>query len=210
MIRINLLPHREQRRAERRNQFFAFLGLMAVLGVVTGAVVHMYISAQIEQQEARNHFIEAENAALDKQIAEIRRLKEQIDALLARKLVIESLQSTRGEPVRLFNELASQMPESVYLTNVKQTDLNVMVAGYAQSNARVSTLMRNLDGSPYLKEPQLIETKVAILTKNDKGQMVLVDPNDSRATDSGARRVSRYGLNVKIERPETDKTEETK
>lgn len=189
MIRINLLPHREQRRTERRQQFYALVGLMAVLGALVGVVVHMAISAAIETQEVRNQFIESENAALDKQVAEIRRLRDQIDALLSRKQVIESLQGQRSQVVRLFNEMASQMPEGVYLTNVKQSGDSIAITGYAQSNARVSTLMRNLDGSPFLADPQLIETKAAIV---------------------GKRRVSQYGLNVKIEPPKTENQGEAK
>jgi len=187
MIRINLLPHREQKRKERRQQFFALVGLMALAGVLVGLAVHTFIKGAIERQEARNDFIRAENAVLDKQTAEIRRLRDQIDALLARKQVIESLQTHRSQVVRLFNEMASQMPEGVYLTKIKQTGDKIMLAGYAQSNARVSTLMRNLDGSPFLAEPQLVETKAAI---------------------EGKRRVSQYEMTVKIERPKSEEDAE--
>ncbi|MCB1929079.1 MAG: PilN domain-containing protein [Rhodocyclaceae bacterium] len=187
MIRINLLPHREQKRKDRRQQFYALVGLMALAGGLVGFAVHTFISSEIDRQNARNAFIERENAALDKQIAEIRRLREQIDALLARKQVIESLQTHRSGVVRLFNEIAVQMPEGVYLTTVQQTGDKVMLAGYAQSNARVSTLMRNLDGSPYLADPQLIETKAAI---------------------EGKRRVSQYQMSVSFERPKPENGEE--
>ncbi len=210
MIRINLLPHREQRRADRRKQFYALICLMVLLGGLVALVVHMFVNAQIEAQDARNRFIESENAALDKQIAEIRRLREQIDALLARKAVIENLQGHRNETVLLFNELARQMPESVYLTNVKQEGDRVTLSGYAQSNARVSTLMRNMDGSPHLKDPQLIQTKVSLLVKNKDGFLELVDPQDSRAKEEGVRRVTQYGLSVMIERPDPENAEEAK
>ncbi|MCB1888078.1 MAG: PilN domain-containing protein [Rhodocyclaceae bacterium] len=210
MIRINLLPHREQRRAERRKQFYALLGLMVLLGGLVAFVGHLFATAQIEAQEARNRFIESENSALDKQIAEIRRLREQIDALLSRKAVIENLQGHRNESVLLFNELASQMPESVYLTNVEQDADKVTISGYAQSNARVSTLMRNMDGSPHLKDPQLLQTKIMILVKNEEGHFDLVDPKDLRGNEVDPRRVTQYAMTVKIERPEPESGEEAK
>lgn len=189
MIRINLLPHREQKRKERRQQFYALIGLMAALGLAIAVLVHTFMSGAIDRQEARNSFLKAEIAALDKEIAEIKRLREQIDALLARKQVIESLQTHRSEVVRLFNEMAGQMPEGVYLTTVKQTGQKVLITGYAQSNARVSMLMRNLDGSPFLADPQLVETKAAIV---------------------GKRRVSEYSLAVTLEQPKAGEAESDK
>jgi type IV pilus assembly protein PilN len=180
MIRINLLPHRELRRKERRQRFFALIGLVLLVGVGIGLVVHLIISGYIDSQESRNTAFKTDIAKLDKDIAEIKRLQEQIDALLARKKVIESLQSYRAETVHVFNELARLVPEGVVLKSLKQTGLKIELKGQAQSNARVSTLMRNLDGSPYLESPQLVEIK-------------------SASVDN--RRVGDFVLNVSIERP---------
>ena len=182
MIRINLLPHREQRRKERRQRFFALIGMMLLLGAGIGLVVHLIIAGYIDAQESRNAVFKAEIAKLDKDIAEIKRLQEQIDALLARKKVIESLQSYRAETVHVFNELARLVPEGVVLKSLTQKGLKIELKGQAQSNARVSTLMRNLDGSPYLESPQLVEIKAASVDN---------------------RRVGEFVLNVNIERPKT-------
>ena len=182
MIRINLLPHREQRRKERRQRFFALIGLMLLLGAGVGLVVHLIIAGYIDAQESRNAVFKTEIAKLDKDIAEIKRLQEQIDALLARKKVIESLQSYRAETVHVFNDLARLIPEGVMLKSLTQKGLKIELKGQAQSNARVSTLMRNLDGSPYLESPQLVEIKAASVDN---------------------RRVGDFVLNVNIERPKT-------
>jgi len=199
MIRINLLPHREQRRRERRQQFYSLLGLMALLGCGIGLLVHLIIGGYIEAQENRNAVFKAEIARLDKDIAEIKRLQEQIDALLARKKVIESLQSYRADTVHIFNELARLMPEGVVLTSLKQTGLKIEMKGRAQSNARISTLMRNLDGSPYLESPQLVEIKAASVDNRRVGEFALNvsierakaagdAANGSQASDSAAKR----------------------
>ncbi len=161
MIRLNLLPHRIEKRRQRRQQFYLLAGAMVVLGALIGFSVHAVYDLRVERQEARNAFLKTEIARLDQDIAEIRRLREQIEALLARKQVIEALQSTRAETVHLFNELALSFPEGVYLKSIKQGGRRVTLAGFAQSNARVSHLMRNLDASAFLEQPVLIETKAA-------------------------------------------------
>ena len=162
MIRINLLPHRIAKRRQRRRQFYALAGSMVLLGALIGFGVHMVYTAHIEDQEARNAFLKEEIVRLDREIAEIRRLREQIDAMLARKQVIESLQGTRAETVHLFNELAQRLPDGVYLKSVKQTGRQVRVVGLAQSNARVSHFMRNVEASVFLEQPRLIEAKAVI------------------------------------------------
>ena len=159
MIRINLLPHRVEKRRLRRQQFYVIAAAMVVLGALVGFAVHAVYSSHIESQEARNTFLKNEIAKLDRDIAEIRRLKEQIDAMLARKQVIESLQGARAETVHLFNELAQRLPDGVYLKSVKQTGRQVRVVGLAQSNARVSHFMRNVEASAFLEQPRLIEAK---------------------------------------------------
>lgn len=164
MIRINLLPHREEKRKALRQQFFALSGLIAVLAILIVVMVHGVIAGYIGQQEGKNEFLKKEIAALDKEIDEIKRLKEQTNALLSRKGVIESLQGSRAESVQLFNELARQVPAGIYLKSLKQTGNKIGLAGYAQSNARVSTLMRNLEASPLLEKPDLVEIKSVTLS----------------------------------------------
>jgi type IV pilus assembly protein PilN len=179
MIRINLLPHREEKRKALRQQFFALAGLISVLAILIVVMVHGVIAGYIGQQESKNEFLKKEIAALDKEIDEIKRLKEQTNALLSRKGVIESLQGSRAETVQLFNELARQVPAGIYLKSLKQTGNRIGLAGYAQSNARVSTLMRNLEASPLLEKPDLVEIK---------------------AITQGNRRYAEFNLNVIITR----------
>jgi type IV pilus assembly protein PilN len=159
VIRINLLPHREEKRKARREQFYALAGLVLVLGGLLWFLGFTIINGYITAQEGKNSFLKSEIAVLDKQIDEIKKLKEQTDALLARKQVIESLQANRAETVYLFNELARQVPGGIYLRSVKQAGQKITLIGYAQSSARVSTLMRNLDDSPLLERPELVEIK---------------------------------------------------
>ena len=163
MIRINLLPHREAAKKARREQFFVLFGLVALLAAVIVFAVYTLIETQIEQQNRKNDFLKQEIAVLDKQLEEIKQLREKTNALLARKKVIEDLQRDRGETVYLLSELTQQVPEGVYLKSLKQDGLKVNIAGYAQSNARVSALMRNLEASPWLERPVLIETKAVVL-----------------------------------------------
>lgn len=186
MIRINLLPHREEARRNRRQQFYVLSGLVLVAGLVIALAVHTLLSARVDAQQSNNDFLKSEIARLDKDIAEIKRLREQTQSLLSRKQVIELLQSHRAETVYLFNELARQVPEGIFLTSLKQTGLKINLAGYAQSNARVSTLMRNLESSPVLEKPVLIQIT---------------------ATELNKRRVSEFSLDISIERanPEAEK-----
>lgn len=183
MVRINLLPHRAEKRRQRRTQFYVLSVAMLALGAAIGLLVHSILTGYIEHQESRNNFFKAEIAKLDQEIAEIRRLQEQIDDLLIRKQVIEDLQSVRAGSVHLLNELAGEMPEGVFLKSVKQTGNRINLIGYAQSNARVSHLMRNLESSVFLERPTLVEAKA-----------VLVD----------GRRLSEFNLNVNIARPQTE------
>ena len=163
MIRINLLPHREEKRKARRQQFYGLFGLISVLAALIIFLGYSIISGYISAQEAKNEFIKKEIAVLDKQIDQIKRVQEQTQALLARKQIIESLQRDRAEAVRLLSELAKQMPEGVYVRSFKQDGVKIVLSGYAQSNARVSTLMRNIEASPWLEKPQLIEIKAVMV-----------------------------------------------
>ena len=129
MIRINLLPHREEKRKARRQQFYGLLVLVSVLAGLIVFLTYSIIDGYITSQEARNSFLKSEIAALDKQIDEIKKLKEQTQALLARKQIIESLQRDRAEAVRLLSELVKQMPEGVYLRSIKQENAKIWVSG---------------------------------------------------------------------------------
>lgn len=159
MIPVNLLPHRAQRRAALQRQFFVLVAMTAGLGLAIVVLVHTYFAGQMDNQRGRNQYLEGEISALDRQIAEIKTLKEQIQAMVERKNVVESLQLNRSEAVRLLDQLVRQIPDGLYLTQVKQTGNRVNVVGYSTSNARVSTFMRNLEASPFLESPTLVVVK---------------------------------------------------
>ena len=159
MIRLNLLPHREQKRQARKRQFISLAISLAILGVAVVALVHVIMAGRIENQNSRNQLLKTEIAKLDEQIKEIDRLREQTQALLARKQIVETLQTNRTEAVHLIDQIVRQLPDGIYLRSVKQTDARVTLVGYAQSNARVSTLMRNIESSPWLERPALVEIK---------------------------------------------------
>ena len=163
--KINLLPHREERRKRARTHFAVLGGMTAALGIaIVGAAWFVY-QQRIGAQDDRNKFMKVEIAKLDKEIDEIKEVKDKIAALLARKQVIETLQADRVQTVYLLDELVRQMPEGVFLRSVKQRGPSIELIGYAQSNARVSTLMRNIESSPWLASPNLIEIKAATLGK---------------------------------------------
>jgi len=159
-VRINLLPHREQKRQARQRQFISLAVSLVVLGLAVVALVHGILAGQIEAQKDRNSLLKKEIAKLDEQIKEIDRLRDQIQAVLARKQVVETLQGNRSEAVHLLDQLVRQLPDGIYLSSVKQAGAKVTVTGFAQSNARVSTLMRNIEASPWLTRPELVEIKL--------------------------------------------------
>jgi type IV pilus assembly protein PilN len=163
MIRINLLPHRAEARKARREQFIVLAALASVAAGLVVFFVYSLIGAEIDQQNSKNNFLKQEIALLDKDLGEIKRLKEQTQALLSRKQVIENLQRDRGGTVYLLSEMVGQVPDGVFLKSLKQDGLKITVSGYAQSNARVSALMRNIEASPWLEKPTLIETKAVVL-----------------------------------------------
>jgi len=163
MIRLNLLPHREQKRQARKKQFISLSISLAILGLAVVALVHVILTNRIDNQNSRNQLLKTEIAKLDEQIKEIDRLREQTQALLARKQIVETLQTNRTEAVHLIDQIVRQMPDGIYLRAVKQTDNRVTLIGYAQSNARVSTLMRNIESSPWLERPALVEIKAVQL-----------------------------------------------
>lgn len=157
MIRINLLPHREEKRRAKHLQFITLGVVFLLLGVLVWGVVHMVIGAQIDYQARRNDYLQQETLILDKQIAEIRKLKEQTRSLLERKDAVEKLQSDRASVVHLLDQMLRILPDGVYIKAIKQTGDAINLVGYAQSNARVSTLMRAVEDSPWLEAPALVE-----------------------------------------------------
>ncbi len=159
MIRINLLPHREEKRKARQKQFAILAGIAAAVSVSIAALLWFAFDHQIDNQKGRNKYLTDEIAKLEKKIEEIRKIREDTASFLAKKQVVESLQSNRSESVHLLDQLLRQLPEGLYLKSIKQTGTKVNVTGYAQSNARVAALMRNIEASPYIESPSLIEIK---------------------------------------------------
>lgn len=171
MIAINLLPHREWARKKRREAFFTHLVLAALAGVALSGLVYMGFEARIAAQEGRNQQLQAEIAKLDQQIKEIATLQTELDALKARQDAVASLQADRNLPVHLLNELARRLPDGVYLRSIKQEADGIAITGVAQSQERVSELLRNLSTqSPWLRQPQLIEITAGTQSFQPGGQ----------------------------------------
>jgi type IV pilus assembly protein PilN len=187
-MRINLLPYREEKRKAKRQQFYGLLGLVSILAFLIVFVVYSVINGYAEAQGARNAYLRKEIAALDKQIDQIKQLQVQAEALLARKRIIESLQQNRAEAVLLLNELTKQVPEGVYLRSLKQQGTRITMSGYAQSNARVSTLMRNIDTSPWLEAPNLLEVKAVTLDNRRLSEFSMTAAIRQTATQEAARK----------------------
>jgi len=184
-MRINLLPHREQKRQARQRQFVGVTIMLALVGLAIVGIVHLVLDANIKNQQSRNQLLKTKIAELDAQIKEIDKLRDQIQQVLARKQVVETLQANRNEAVHLLDQLVRQLPEGIYLRSVKQADKKVTIVGYAQSNARVSTLMRNIEGSPWLERPELVEIRLVALPSQAK-----TDP----------QRINEFTLNFQIRR----------
>ncbi|MEJ2552613.1 MAG: PilN domain-containing protein [Gammaproteobacteria bacterium] len=155
MTRINLLPWRDLLRKEREREFFTLAGGAAFFMVLVIVYVHFHMSGVIETQNQRNTYLQQQIKLVENKIKDIRELEKQKSQLLARMKVIEELQGQRPQMVHLFDELVKAMPDGVYLTSVKQTGSSVELQGVAQSNARVSALMRNIDASQWLGDPKL-------------------------------------------------------
>lgn len=195
MIKINLLPHREEKRKQRKAAFLRMLALSAVMGATMVVAAGGIIAAQIANQTQRNDFIKAENTKLDGQIKEIKTLKEEIEALKARQQAVEDLQSDRNQPVYLMDELARQVPEGIYLRSFKEENQRVVLMGHAQSNERVSELLRNIgNNSPWLERPDLIEIRLVSLGQGKDAKKVydftvnvgIKRPRDKDAAANGA------------------------
>lgn len=155
MARINLLPWREERRKQKQIEFFMVLGIAVVITLGVWGGIHWYYEQRISYQETRNQFLEGQIVRLDQRIKEIQELERERARLLARMRAIEQLQTNRPLIVRLFDELVDNLPEGVSLTRVQQQGGNITINGVAQSNARVSNFMRNLEASPWLSDPTL-------------------------------------------------------
>jgi len=173
MIRINLLPHRELKRAARRRQFNTLFALTVGAGVAAFAFGHGVIAARQSSQEARNAYLTQQIAKLDTEIGEIKKIREQTQALLERKQVVETLQSNRTEVVHLFDQMIRLLPDGLYLKSFKQTGDTVNIGGYTQSSARVSTLMRSLEESPWFEQPNLVEIKAATINNLRANEFLL-------------------------------------
>jgi type IV pilus assembly protein PilN len=174
MIRINLLPHREAKRKQKKSAFVALMALGGILGAAVVLAVGGYNATRIGIQNERNGVLTAANAELDKKIVAIATLKQEIEALKARQQAVEDLQGDRNQPVYLLDELVKQTPSGVYLKGFKQEGQRVTLTGYAQSQERVAELLRNLaSNSPWLEKPDLTEVKSATLQQSKTGKKVV-------------------------------------
>ena len=187
MILINLLPHREEKRRRKRIAFFVGVGAAAALGVLTVGVWFGIVEQLTSSQQERNAFLGAEIAKLEVQIKDIAALKAEIESLKARQKAVEDLQIDRNVPVHLLNELVRQTPEGVYLTSVRQNGQSLNIVGVAQTNERVSELLRNTAyNSEWLVKPELIEIKLSGVQAADRSQKRLFD----------------FSLRVSVKRPQ--------
>ncbi len=164
MILINLLPHREAARKRQRESFYAALGAAAMVGVLISGATYLWYQGKIADQQSSNAVLLAENKRLDDQIKDIASLQEEITALRARQQAVEDLQADRNLPVHLLNELVKQLPSGVYIKTLKQDNQTITLQGVAQSNERVSELLRNLStNSSWLSKPDLVEIVADLL-----------------------------------------------
>lgn len=187
MILINLLPHREEKRKRRKAAFFLGLGLAAAVGVVIAAMWYLVLQQMISTQQQRNAFLQAEIRKLEIQIKDIATLRAEIDNLKARQKAVEDLQTDRNIPVHVLNELVKQTPEGIYYTAVRQNGQVLVLTGIAQTNERVSELLRNTgNNSEWLTRPELVEIKVA----------------NANAANRDQRRLFDFSMRVSIKRPQ--------
>ena len=186
MILINLLPHREAARKKQKEQFFTQLGLSALLGGIICGAVFTWYQGRIAEQQQRNSFLQSKMEELDAEIKDIASLQAQIASLRARQTAVEDLQADRNMPVHLLDELVAQLPDGIYLKSMKQENQSVLLEGVAQSQERVSELLRNLaNNSSWLGKPELIEIVAANATVSNREQ----------------RRVSNFKIRVALNRP---------
>lgn len=178
MILINLLPHREAARKRRKEAFQVTMFLAVVVGLLVAALVYWWFQSRIENQQDRNAYLSSQLAVLDKQIKEIAGLEGEINALRDRQKAVEALQANRNLPVHLLNELVRQLPEGVYISSIKQNGLQVEMKGVAQSNERVSEVLRNLSGNTaWFAKPDLKEIVASTVALSPKDQRKVVNFN---------------------------------
>lgn len=186
MILINLLPHREAARKRRKEAFFVSLGISALIGGVICGLVYAAYQAQISSQNDKNNFLQAEIKKLENEIKEVSTLQAEIASLRARQQAVESLQADRNMPVYLLTELVRQLPDGVYVSSMKQDNVTLNLLGTAQSQERVSELLRNLaNNSQWFTRPELIEIVAGSVALSPKDQ----------------RRVSNFSVRVQIRKP---------
>lgn len=176
MILINLLPHREAARKRRKEAFQATMFASVMVGLLIAAVLYWWFQMRIEEQQRRNAFLQTEISVLNQQIKEIEGLEGEINALRERQKAVEDLQANRNLPVHLLNELVKRLPEGVYISSVKQNGLLVDIKGVAQSNERVSEVLRNIStGSVWFEKPKLKEIVSGNVTLSEKDQRKVVN-----------------------------------
>lgn len=189
MILINLLPHREATRKKQKDQFFTQLGLSALLGGIICGAVYTWYQGQISEQQERNAFLQKEAARLDAEIKDIASLQAEIASLRARQTAVENLQADRNMPVHLLEEIVSEMPDGIYLRGLKQENQSVLLTGVAQSQERVSDLLRSLSTkTKWLVKPELVEIVAANAAVSSREQ----------------RRVSNFTIRVGLNRPNSE------
>lgn len=186
MILINLLPHREAARKRQKEQFFTQLGLSALLGGIVCFAVFTWYQGQIANQQERNRFLQTEITRLEAEIKDIASLQKEIASLRARQTAVEDLQGDRNLPVYLLEELVTQLPDGIYLNSMKQVSQSVLLTGVAQSQERVSELLRNLaNSSTWLSRPELVEIVATSVSVSNREQ----------------RRVFNFTVRVSLNRP---------
>ena len=186
MILINLLPHREATRKKQKEQFFSQLALSAMLGGIICGAVYTWYQGRIAEQQERNAFLQKETARLDAEIKDIASLQAQIASLRARQTAVENLQADRNMPVHLLEEIVSELPDGIYLRSMKQENQSVLLTGVAQSQERVSDLLRSLSTkTAWLIKPELVEIIAANAAVSNREQ----------------RRVSNFTIRASLNRP---------
>ena len=185
MILINLLPHREAARKRRQERFYVTLAASALFGVLIAGLIYVWYEAQISSQRSRNQFLQTEIKRLEAQIKDVATLQAEIASLRARQQAVEDLQADRNLPVHLLNEISRQLPEGVFLGSLRHQNLSVTITGTAQSNERVSELLRNFSyNSPWLTRPELVEIVAGNLALSPRDQ----------------RRVANFTMRVQLRR----------
>lgn len=178
MILINLLPHREVARKRRKEAFNVTMLLALLAGIAVSALIYLWFQYQLDQQQGRNAYLKSEIGILDTQIKEIAGLEGEIAALRARQKAVEDLQADRNLPVHLLTELVQQIPEGVYISQLRQVDQNIEMKGVAQSNERVSEMLRNIaDNTPWFAKPDLQEIVASTVSLTPRDQRKVVNFN---------------------------------